>query len=283
MSMSKEAFCEFETEYMHIVRDVLEYGDYRQTRNVATKALCGKSLTFTLEDTDKFPIIMGRQMYHKGVLGELAAMLRQPKHIDDFTKWGCNFWNKWAKPDGSIEVDYGNAWFANGQMDHLRTSLLSNPTDRRMLISGWRPERLAELDLPCCHYSYQFFVRSSGYLDMVWTQRSVDVMVGLPSDIVFAAAWLISIASWAGLKPGKVKMDFGDTHIYENHFEQASEYINSYLELVEAVDVSGADFEDCYPRFEYLGNGKDFLEFEPDDLVIEKYIGASKLELELNA
>ncbi len=270
---------DFEADYADLVSDILTEGEYRETRNVATRALFGTSLTVDLSESDRFPIIMGRQMYHKGVLGELAAMLRKPKHINDFKKWGCNYWDKWAKADGSIEVDYGNSWFANGQMDHLRDSILNNPTDRRMLINGWRPERLPELDLPCCHYSYQFYVREGQYIDMVWTQRSVDVMVGLPSDIVFAAAWLISMASWAKLKPGKIKMDFGDTHIYENHLEQAEQYCRSYMELISSCTPTRLLAH--YPRFEYTGG--DFLDFEPKHLIIQPYKGMCKLELELNA
>lgn len=260
---------DFELTYKRIVARVLAIGDYRQTRNVATKAVFGEHLAIDM-DGERFPMIMGRQMYHKGVFGELAAMLRKPTHVDDFRKWGCNYWDKWGKADGSINVDYGNAWFDGGQMDHLRHSLLNNTADRRMLISGWRPERLAELDLPCCHCSYQFFVRGKT-LDMIWNQRSVDVMVGLPSDIVFAAAWLIAIASWAGLEPGRINMFFGDTHIYENHFAQAEEYLATDLEHV------------IYPRYEYMAPGKDFLEFEPSDIIIQPYKGVTKLELELNA
>lgn len=274
------SFLDFETDYMYIVSDVLQEGEYRKTRNVPTKALFGTSLTVDLTDADRFPIIMGRQMYHKGVLGELAAMLRQPKCLADFERWGCNYWSKWAKPDGTIEVDYGNSWFANGQMDHLRNSILNNPTDRRMLISGWRPERLPELDLPCCHYSYQFYVSSSGYISMVWTQRSVDVMVGLPSDIIFAAAWLIAIASWAKLKPGKIKMNFGDTHIYENHLEQAQQYLDGYEKFTLTKGYE-SEMYNSYPRFEYTGG--DFLDFEPKHLIIQPYKGMCKLELELNA
>lgn len=220
----------FEALYADLVRDVIQLGDVRQGRNGQTRSMFVTSLQFDLQT--EFPWLQHRRMYPKGILGELAAMLRGPKHITDFEKWGCNYWKKWAKPDGSIAVDYGNAWLDfNGvnQLDQLRESLLATPTSRRMVVTGWRPG--AEVDLPCCHMLYQFYVRETpqgNFLDMMWVQRSADVMIGVPSDAVFAAAWLIAIcAECTWLRPGRVFMQFGDTHVYEEHVEQAVEYFKS--------------------------------------------------------
>ena len=250
----------YERDYALMVQDILRNGEQRQTRNAITTAKFGMSLEVPV--TDWFPIIQGRKMYPDGVFGELAAMLRQPKCVEDFTKWGCNYWKDWADEDGTLNIDYGNAWFDfNGtdQIADLKDKLANNPTDRRMIISGWRPDRLAELSLPCCHYSYQFYV-GDGKLDMIWTQRSVDMMVGLPSDIVFAAAWLIAIANEFNLAPGKVKFDLGDCHVYESHWEAAREYVRR-VSVSQALPVSydyhqpiGADFCEFEPTFIHLGN-----------------------------
>lgn len=219
----------FETDYTGLVNEVLTFGEVREGRNGKTKSLFGTTLTFDL--AKEFPMLQMRRMFPAGILGELAAMLRGPKHIDDFKRWGCNYWNKWAKPDGSIAVDYGNVWLDfNGvnQIDQLRKAIIGSPASRRMLISGWRPG--ADVDLPCCHVMYQFYVREDKHLDMIWTQRSADVMVGVPSDAVFAAAWLIAMcAEFTWLTPGRVVMNFGDTHIYEEHVEEAEEYAHSVV------------------------------------------------------
>lgn len=219
----------FESCYTGLVNEVLTFGELREGRNGTTKALFGTTLTFDLQQ--EFPMLNMRRMFPSGILGELAAMLRGPKHINDFKRWNCNYWDKWAKPDGSIAVDYGNVWHDfNGvnQIDQLRESLIASPTSRRMLITGWRPG--ADVDLPCCHVMYQFYVREGKYLDMIWTQRSADVMVGVPSDAVFAAAWLIAIcAEFTWLTPGRCVMNFGDTHIYAEHFEEAKEYADSVV------------------------------------------------------
>lgn len=264
----------FEQDYQRLVKRVLDYGECRETRNANTKSLFAQTLVIPMQGVPYFPIIQGRQMYYKGVLGEYAAMVRQPTHIEDFVKQGCNFWSQWAKPDGSINIDYGNAWFEHGQIAHLKECLANNPTDRRMLISGWVPERLGRLDLPCCHYSYQFYVREGRYLDMIWNQRSADVMIGIPSDIIFAAAWLVSLASEFNYEPGFITMHFGDTHIYAAHEEQALQY------CTEVSNIYGGF---TYPAYEYLPTypNMPFEDFEPRHLAISPAKGQLDLNFEL--
>ena len=167
---------QFEIDYAKLIREIYNNGDKRNTRNATTLSLCGMQLKIDTRDHSRLALIQGRKMFPKGVLGELAAILRGPKKLKDFEAWGCNYWKQWAKKDGSIEVDYGNAWHANGQIDFLKECLANDPYNRRMMINAWRPERLNDLDLPCCHYAYQFHVTTDGYLNMVWIQRSVEML-----------------------------------------------------------------------------------------------------------
>ena len=274
---------QFEKDYAELVQKVYIDGDERQTRNAITRSLFGMQLKIDTRDSCKLALIQGRKMYPKGVLGELAAILRQPKHIKQFEEWGCNYWKQWAQEDGFINIDYGNAWFADEQIARLKDKLANDPYDRRMLINGWRPYRLEHLDLPCCHYAYQFHVTSDGYLNMVWIQRSVDMMIGLPSDILFAHAWLIAIANQFGYKTGVITMQLGDCHIYEQHYtgiQPNSKYtaLKLYLTEVEAR----ADIIENEPHYIYTATkGKDFCEFDPRDLLITDHDCGPKLELEL--
>lgn len=265
---------QFEKDYAKLVSKVYRVGDTRETRNGETRSLFGMQLKIDTRDHYRLALIQGRKMYPTGVLGELAAILRKPKSIDDFEAWGCNYWKKWAKLDGSINVDYGNAWHEGGQIEHLKHCLAKDPYDRRMLINAWRPERLNELSLPCCHYSYQFHVTTDGYLNMVWVQRSVDMMIGLPSDILFAHAWLIAIANEFGYKTGVITMQLGDCHIYKQHCKS----VDTYLAEVE----TRAKSYEAEPHYVYTApEGKDFLKFDPRDLLISKYKQGPKLNLEL--
>jgi len=266
---------QYEHDYAALITDILANGADKQTRNGKTKSLFGMSLEVKgLEHY--FPILQGRKMYYKGVFGELAAMLRRPTCVQDFKEWGCNYWDLWANEDGSLKIDYGNTWFdyeGFNQIAQLKENLRNNPNDRRMIINGWRAHKLQELSLPCCHYSYQFYV-ANGELSMVWTQRSVDVMIGLPSDIIFAAAWLIMVANEFGFVPGKVKFDFGDCHIYEEHIQGAYEYIHR----VETDKPLRA------PIYKLRApKGKDFCAFEPKDIEIPLFDSLQPLSFKLKA
>ena len=55
---------------------------------------------------------------------------------------------------------------------------------------------------------------------MIWTQRSADVMVGIPADMILAWLWVQCLCRELGFEPGIV-MNFGDTHIYNEHIEGA--------------------------------------------------------------
>ena len=267
----------FELDYAELVGEILKDGVNKITRNGIARSLFGKSLV--IDDIQEFfPIIQGRQMHIKGILGEFAAMVRQPKHIDDFEKWGCNYWKLWADEHGYLDIDYGNAWFADGQIDRLKECLKNNNNDRRMIVSGWVPKNIKNnsLSLPCCHYSYQFYV-AEGKLSMIWTQRSVDMMIGLPSDIVLAAIWLITLANEFDYEVGHIKMDLGDCHIYDEHIPNAAKYV--------AAVVTANHFPlNQYPQY-FLESpvGKPFEEFEPDDLMVSRHDGLTNIKFKLKA
>lgn len=262
---------DYEIRYKHLIDMIMTKGDLRETRNGITKSLFGTSLDFDLQKG--FPILTGRKMYYKGVMGELAAMLRGPKTLKDFEDQGCNYWSKWADEDGKLELDYGNAWRDFNGFDQLAdviNKLNNDPHDRRMMISGWRPDRLQDLSLPCCHYAYQFYVREGMYLDMMWIQRSADTMIGIPSDAIFAASMVIAMANETRLLPGQVTMHFGDTHVYEEHVGATMEYMQHKI----------------YSLPDYTFNkamGAPTIEFTNKDISLKGYKHGPKIEFELKA
>jgi len=231
----------YEPSYAKLVAKILDEGEVRQTRNAITKSIFGAILEIEMSNLmphieNYFPLLQGRQMFYKGILGEFAAMIRGPKHIKDFEKFGCNYWKQWADEEGNLDLDYGNSWIDfNGfdQIEELRYLIKNNPTDRRLIVTGWRPDRLNKLSLPCCHLLYQWYIRDNRYLDMIWYQRSADTMVGIPSDVILAAVWNIALAKDMLYSPGKITMIFGDTHIYEPHWQLAETYLNEFYDKQE--------------------------------------------------
>lgn len=264
----------FEQDYAALIYDVLANGNYRETRNHPTYSLFGKTLVIDELREGKFPLITGRKMYPKGIIGEFAAFLHGVTKVADFEKFGCNYWKQWANDDGSIDVDYGNSWRDfNGydQLANVIDKLKNDPADRRMLISGWRPDRLAELSLPCCHLLYQWYSNpKTNELEMIWYQRSVDTLVGLPSDIVLAAIWNILMAKVTGHKPGRITMMLGDTHIYVNHYNKAVDYCRQTEQACDAPDYQIADYS-------------TFDNFDPEDFQLVNYNPSTPIKFEVHA
>ena len=217
----------FEKDYLKLVQKVLDNGTIKKVRNWWTIALFWEILEIDSLEYGLFPILTSRKIYYNSALWEFAAIIRWPKHISDFTAWGCNYRDKRARADGSIKLDYWNKrlnfhWY--NQLDKLITNIKSDPWNRKLLINARDPSNLENLDLECCHYAYQFFVRN-WKLDMLWNQRSADLMVGIPYDIILAAIFLLTLSSEVNLRPWTIKMVLWDVHIYDEHIDKAKELL----------------------------------------------------------
>ena len=207
-------------QYANLVDKCLTYGKDIKGRNGKTKQLVGESIKWRVYN-GKMLIPKGRQLYLDGVKGELAAIVRCPKRVSDFRVWGCNYWDQFGDEQGRLKLDYGNAWKVGiDQIERVVEALQSRSQARDLLIVGWRPHRLKDLTLPCCHFAYQFILEGK-HLHLVWYQRSCDIMVGLPSDIVFAQLMLVGMCNETDLVPYSVTMHFGSAHIYNIHLPVA--------------------------------------------------------------
>ena len=216
-----------EQQYLDIMGDILSNGEIKETRNGRTKSIFGAQIRVTELREGRFPMMTSRKNFLKGIAGEWSAFLNSPKTIKDFEDKGCNYWKLWGNNDGSIAIDYGNAWTAfdgddkYNQIEYVLDLLKNDPSSRRIIFTGWNPKNIIDnnLNLPCCHHTYQFVVSNDGYLNLKWIQRSVDWALG--NNLTLASLMLISFARASNLKVGDIIMDYTDVHIYEEHWESA--------------------------------------------------------------
>ena len=109
------------------------------------------------------------------------------------------------------------------QLANLVKKLKSDPTDRRMVVSAWNPQQIHMMALPPCHdYGFQVTVVGNK-LNLLWNQRSVDTMLGLPFNIASYALMLHLLAKEANFEEGRLVGFLADVHIYENQVEGARE------------------------------------------------------------
>lgn len=102
------------------------------------------------------------------------------------------------------------------QLKYIVNMLETNPDDRRMVCSAWHPGQMHEAALPSCHVIWGL-VHINGVLSLWWSQRSCDLMLGVPFNIASYALLLLLLCKHANMKPGNLTGLLADCHIYENH------------------------------------------------------------------
>ena len=114
--------------------------------------------------------------------------------------------------------------------------LKNNQNDRRILISAWNPVAIPQMALPPCHVMHQLVVRD-GKLSLIWTQRSCDMFLGVPYNIASYALLLLLYTKESGLKPGTLKGELHDAHIYQNHIPQVREQLSRHPYPLPTVEI----------------------------------------------
>ena len=130
----------------------------------------------------------------------------------------------------TIGTAYGYIVNKFSLIDNLIKTIKNNPNDRRMIMSLWQNDYLNTAVLPSCVWCSEWDV-TDGKLNCLVHQRSCDVPLGLPFNIVQYAALVCLIAHVTGLKPGTLQWSIKDAHIYENQVDGIKEQIKRYDEL----------------------------------------------------
>lgn len=114
-------------------------------------------------------------------------------------------------------------------IDQLRQCLdtiMTNPSDRRILFHGWNWAQIEEMALPPCHLLYQFLVNAAAReISLCLYIRSNDVGLGTPFNLAEGAALLHLVERLTGYKPRWFTYFIGDAHIYENHVDMLREQL----------------------------------------------------------
>lgn len=240
-------------QYHDLLKDVLANGTWKNQRAVdkngnplKTISVSGAMLKFDMREG--FPILTTKRVPFKVAAVELEGFIKGITSKAWYSDRKCNIWNEWCNPEKipsgltieqkiefmSKEDDlgkfYGYQWtnFNDSGINQLKENverLKTNPTDRRMITIAWNPQQLNQMSLVPCHYAYQL-ISDGEHLDLIWIQRSVDIFLGLPFDIVSYGIQLELIAKTVGMKPRYLIAQLGDTHIYENHMDQVSELLS---------------------------------------------------------
>lgn len=235
-------------EYLRLVERVLNDGVQKQDRTgTGTLSTFAQQMRFDLSG-GSIPLLTTKKMHIRSIIYELLWYLRGETNIKYLNDNGVTIWNEWADANGDLGPVYGEQWrkwkrpvgatinyltdppTPEIQWDHIDqiadiiNRLRTNPEDRRIVVNAWNVGELNQMALPPCHMAFQFWA-ANGKLKCHLYQRSCDVGLGVPFNIVQYSILTHMIAHVTGLVADEFIWTGGDTHIYLNHIDQLRDQI----------------------------------------------------------
>jgi len=154
------------------------------------------------------------------------------------------------------------------QLKYIVETLKTNPNDRRLVCSAWNPNQLSRMALPACHLIW-IVTHINGVLNLHWTQRSCDYILGVPNNIASYALLFLLLCKETGMKPGNLSGMLCDCHIYENHLDGAKEQLQRQPRQLPTLKILERD-------------GKfDIFNWEYTDVLLENYNPHPKMKFDI--
>lgn len=176
------------------------------------------------------------------------------------------------------------------QIKILIDGLKTDPFSRRHVLSYWNPTQLPIQNLPPCHTLVHFIVlppseSSNGKYNLSCTmyQRSGDMALGVPFNVVMYSILTIMIAYVCDMEPYMFTHIINDYHLYEEHVQNAIvQSVSRYTEGMNASDKNNGELvvPKCFIR---NGASKEIDEIVFEDFIIVDYLPLGNLPFELKA
>jgi thymidylate synthase len=287
-----------EQQYLDLLREIIRIGDRRIDRTkIGTKSLFGQRMEFDLRNG--FPLLTTKRTWFDGIKSELLFFISGKTDTKILEAQGINIWKgntskeyleshnlQWR--EGDIGPGYSFQWRHAGteyqgcdvdysgkgidQLQNVIDGIKTDPFGRRHIVSSWDVSKIHLMALPPCHCFFQFYVGSNpngdpAYLDCVLYQRSADMFLGVPFNIASYALLIMMIGHLTQLIPRKFIHNLGDTHIYLNHINQATEQMKR--------------IPYPFPTIRFSRTIHNINDFRTEDIILENYVSHGKLSGEM--
>ena len=243
-----------ETQYLQLIKDILEKGSLEKSRNGNTISIFGYSMRFSLKD-GALPLLTTKRVAWKTCFHELMWFIRGSTNNQELIDKNVHIWDANASrefldgrglkdnKENDLGPVYGHQWrhfnaeyidchtdYSGKGIDQLKYIInelksAAGKSSRRLVMSAWNPCQLDKMALPPCHVLVQFNVRESKYLSCSLYQRSGDVGLGVPVNIASYSFLTHILAKHCDLIPEDFVYFLGNAHIYESHIDVLKEQI----------------------------------------------------------
>ncbi len=257
-------------QYLDLVDRILSKGTMKENRT-GVDAITIPGAMFEHDMSSGFPLLTTKSVPFRLVASELEFFIKGITDKEWLRERNNHIWDEWCSPEKvpyghDIETKekmkkerdlgpvYGWVWrnfgaeyvaynkspigYGVDQLHNLVEKLKKDPSDRRMIVSAWNPVDIHRMALPPCHYGFQVTVIGKR-LNLLWNQRSVDVMLGLPFNIASYGLLLHLLAKESNLEEGNLVGFLADTHIYVNHIDGAKAQMKRTPLTLPSIVTSG--------------------------------------------
>jgi thymidylate synthase len=228
------------------------------------------------KENPRLPVTIWRQ-----AIAEIIGFVNGARTLEQLAEFGCHWWEPWGteaktKKRGLETGDlgpgsYGAAFHdfptsegeSFNQFATIVQQILQEPQLRTHFISPWIPQYTARVEgrtqkvvvCPCHGWIHLRVIENKLTLHMM--QRSGDVPVGVPANMVQYAALLMMIAQATGLEAYEYIHTISDAHIY--------------VDQVPAVETMLAREPRAFPTMNLTTENTDLFKFRHTDFELSDY------------
>jgi thymidylate synthase len=252
-------------QYRQLLARIADEGTSVPTRQ-GPPALTLMQQGMRFELANGFPMITERSLksFWRKPIGELCAFINGATTLDELAAFGCDWWGDWATPQktssrglppGSLGPgSYGGAFryfpTADGgsfdQFAHLVEQIRELPADRTHFVSPWIPQyqvrgagKTPRTTIAPCHGWVHVRVIGGG-LHLHMFQRSGDVPVGVPANMIQYAALLLMLEQLTRIPAAAYYHTISDAHIYANQLDAVQTMLGREARRLPTVTLTEA-------------------------------------------
>lgn len=246
-------------QYKNLLKEILEEGIRSKSQaGTSTENSSGtdcitlfgaKPMRFDL--TNGFPMITERSVkgFWKAPIAEICAFINGARTLKELEEFGCKFWSAWATPEkcakrgldagdlgpGSYGAAFHDFPTSEGvpfnQFENIVEQIAYKPHLKTHFITPWIPQYTIRGEgkqqkvvvCPCHGWLHIRILDGKLYLHMF--QRSGDVPIGVPSNMIQYAALTMMLAQVTGYEVGEYIHTISDAHIYVDQIPNVEEVI----------------------------------------------------------